>query len=133
MPHWKPALTISVVEDFTTYPENGIPPQIQPSLHLLHDSSTYLPVLFVNEFWLMTEHLIIVNETVDELPLQLTFSVTTLMRWMLTQQMQAPPPVDDAAACACASEQARRVLPSCQRALLGAKLRMHFHVARLSC
>ena len=88
MPHWKPSLTIHAVDDHTLFPEGAIPPQIQPSLRLFHESSTYLPVLFVNEFWLMSEQLVVVNQTLDELPLELTFSMTTMMRWMLTAQMQ---------------------------------------------
>uniref|UniRef100_A0A7S4JSW0 Uncharacterized protein n=1 Tax=Prymnesium polylepis TaxID=72548 RepID=A0A7S4JSW0_9EUKA len=36
----------------------------------------------------MKERLLVVNETLAELPLELSFSVTTLMRWMLTVQMQ---------------------------------------------
>jgi hypothetical protein len=102
VPHWKPALTISAVEDFTTYQEGAVPPQIQSSLQLLPESSTYLPVLFINEFWLLSEHLVAVNETINELPLELTFSITTMMRWLLTAQMQArgsPPTVPNGARC----------------------------------
>jgi len=45
-------------------------------------------VLFINEFWLMSERLVPLNDTIkDELDLELSFSVTTLMRWMLTEQM----------------------------------------------
>lgn len=49
IPHWKPALTISIVEDFTAYPPNGVPPQIRPSLKVDVASSRYMPVLFINE------------------------------------------------------------------------------------
>ena len=88
IPHWKPALTISIVEDFTAYPPGGVPPQIKPSLKVDAASGRYWPVIFCNEFWLMSERLVALNETVDwELPLELSFSVTTLMRWMLTEQM----------------------------------------------
>ena len=88
IPHWKPALTISIVEDFTAYPPGGVPPQIRPALRVDGASGRYWPVIFCNEFWLMSERLVALNETVDwELPLELSFSVTTLMRWMLTEQM----------------------------------------------
>lgn len=53
--HWKPALAISVVEDFTSYPPGSIPPQIRPSLVIDRHLNRYLPVLFINEFWLMNE------------------------------------------------------------------------------
>ena len=89
VPHWKPAMTVSIVEDFTSYPNaHAIPPQIRPSLVIDHAASRYMPVLFLNDFWLMNERLVPLNSTVDwELPLQMDFSVTTLMRWMLTEQM----------------------------------------------
>jgi len=88
VPHWKPALTISIVEDFTAYPPNGVPPQILPALRV-PEAGRYLPVIFINEFWLMSERLVPLNESLAEadLQLELSFSVTTLMRWMLTEQM----------------------------------------------
>ena len=88
IPHWKPALTFSLVEDFTAYPPHTIPPQIRSSLIIDKASSRYVPVVYVNEFWLPTERLSILNETVQgDLPLELSFYVTNLMRWMLTEQM----------------------------------------------
>lgn len=49
IPHWKPAITISVVEDFTAYSPNSVPPQIRPALKVDTERSRYLPVLFINE------------------------------------------------------------------------------------
>ena len=48
----------------------------------------YVPILFLNEFWTMNEHLIQINASTTELPLSLTFSPTSVMKWMLTSQMQ---------------------------------------------
>jgi len=89
IPHWKPALMLSVVEDFTAYPPNQIPPQIRPALKIDVAARRYLPVLYINEFWLMSERLVPLNETLNEtdLSLELNFYVTNLMRWMLTEQM----------------------------------------------
>jgi len=51
----------------------------------------YSPVVFINEFWCPRERMFALNETAGaalaELPLELEFTVTTLMRWMLTVQM----------------------------------------------
>jgi hypothetical protein len=89
IPHWKPALTISVVEDPSVYPSAAsIPPQVATSLVIHSDAGRYMPVIYINEFWIMADRYIAINETVSELPLELTFSVTSLMRWMLTEQMQ---------------------------------------------
>ena len=89
IPHFKPALTLNVVEDTSVYPSAAaIPPQVRGALDIDFASGRYYPVLYVNEFWIMEDRYVAVNETVSELPLALSFSVTTLMRWMLTEQMQ---------------------------------------------
>ncbi len=88
VPHWKPTLAISVVEDATTYTSDAIPPQVGPSLTFDAERGRYVPVIFVNEFWTMAESYVPINETVAELTLGVSFSVTTLVRWMLTAQMQ---------------------------------------------
>jgi len=119
VPHWKPALTISAVEDFTTYQEGAVPPQIQSSLQLLPESSTYLPVLFINEFWLLSEHLVAVNETINELPLELTFSITTMMRWLLTAQMQASMEAQAGLHGKDTSDELKRMLTETSPVLLG--------------
>ena len=51
VPHWKPSLIISVVEDFTVYPGlSSVPPQVLPSLQVDDATNRYLPVLFLNDF-----------------------------------------------------------------------------------
>ena len=89
IPHWKPALTIQLVEDSSVYPSAAhVPVPMRPSLIMHPSQNRYMPVIYVNEFWIMADRYIPVNETLAELPLELSFSVTTLMRWMLTEQMQ---------------------------------------------
>lgn len=86
------SVILAAVEDFTVYSKGAVPPQVLP--HLVIDAPTgkYLPVLFMNDFWCAADSLVEINETsaatLAELPLELTFSVTNLMRWMMTVQMQ---------------------------------------------
>ena len=80
VPYWQPALTVQAVEDFTAYQANGVPAQVLPSLTIDRARGKYVPVLFINEFWLMADRYILVNDTTPTLPLELTFSVTNLMR-----------------------------------------------------
>ncbi len=91
VPHWKPQMILSIVEDFSVFPPGRVPPQMLPSLVIDASRGRYQPVVFVNEFWCPRERLLALNETAGaalaELPLELTFSITTLMRWMLTEQM----------------------------------------------
>jgi hypothetical protein len=89
LPHWKPTLTISIVEDFTVYPSlAAVPPQVRPALSVNSERGHYLPVIYVNEFWVMADRYMPLNETVADVNLEMSFSVTNLMRWMLTEQMQ---------------------------------------------
>jgi len=92
VPHWKPSVILSIVEDFTVYPPGRVPPQILPALTIDRARGRYLPAVFMNDFWCPAERLIALNESsaaaLAELPLELSFTVTNLMRWMLTTQMQ---------------------------------------------
>lgn len=104
----KPNLTFHLVEDFTVFPRGSIPfpmlSRISPSFHHLiyltlfiflkdfkfvdKDNSSYLPVLFVDEFWLFQEHLISINDSVSILPLTLQYSPISLMKWQMMEQME---------------------------------------------
>eukprot|EP01118_Nematostelium_gracile_P005974 TRINITY_DN1907_c0_g1_i2.p1 TRINITY_DN1907_c0_g1~~TRINITY_DN1907_c0_g1_i2.p1 ORF type:complete len:565 (+),score=124.80 TRINITY_DN1907_c0_g1_i2:56-1750(+) len=85
--HWKPNLTLNLVDDFTVYPRGGIPPQIRQHLKF-DETGKYFPVLFVNEFWLFREDYMEINETLKELPLTLSFSPLSLMKWQMMLQME---------------------------------------------
>jgi len=92
VPHWKPQLIMSIVEDFSVYPPGRVPPQVLPALTIVPERARYLPVVFMNDFWCPSDQMVALNESsaaaIGELPLELTFTVTNLMRWMLTAQMQ---------------------------------------------
>ena len=91
VPHWKPKMILSIVEDFSVFPPGRVPPQLLPHLVVDVARGRYSPVVFINEFWCPRERMFALNETAGaalaELPLELEFTVTTLMRWMLTVQM----------------------------------------------
>jgi hypothetical protein len=48
----------------------------------------FLPVLFVDEFWLLKDQLIAINETLESLPLTLSYSPISLLRWQMMLQME---------------------------------------------
>jgi hypothetical protein len=56
---------------------------------LLVEPSTinYYPTVFFNEFWLLRDKLILINETVSELPLNLEVSPISMTKWQLFQQI----------------------------------------------
>ncbi|GMN27047.1 hypothetical protein TIFTF001_001511 [Ficus carica] len=120
--YWKPNITINLVDDFTKYPQNAVPPNIAPcildllfyisafaysclfssgggkknfdflnfrlaDLNVEPSSGNYYPTVFFNEFWLLRDKLIQLNETVTELPLNLEVSPISLTKWQLFLQI----------------------------------------------
>ncbi|GLE10055.1 hypothetical protein PINS_up022050 [Pythium insidiosum] len=91
VPMWKPSVTVNVVFDTTVYSRATVrpPPFLAPHLALDRASSTYAPVLLLNEFWLLEEHLVPLNATsaAAPLPLSLSFYALPLYKFALYTQM----------------------------------------------
>ncbi|KAF7840199.1 cleft lip and palate transmembrane protein 1-like protein [Senna tora] len=94
--YWKPNITINLVDDFTRYPKKGVPPNIAPCILLAISSfdlnvdpitENYYPTVFFNEFWLLRDKLIAINETVTELPLNLEVGPISMTKWQLFLQI----------------------------------------------
>ncbi|KAH9299229.1 hypothetical protein KI387_030911 [Taxus chinensis] len=84
---WKPNITINLVDDFTRYSRNAIPPLVAEHLHIDHLTANYFPIISFNEFWLLKDKLIQINETVDVLPLNLEVGPISMMKWQLFLQI----------------------------------------------
>ncbi|CAA7396504.1 unnamed protein product [Spirodela intermedia] len=84
---WKPNVTVNLVEDFTRYPGNAIPPNIADSLNVEPTTGNYYPTVYFNEFWLLRDKLMPLNETVTELPLYLEVGPISITKWQLFLQM----------------------------------------------
>jgi len=84
---WKPNVTLHLIDDQQKYPRGGIPPQFEPHMQIDNELSAYYPVLFFDEFWVLKEHLIIINDTLDTLPLTISYSPLSLMKWQFMLQM----------------------------------------------
>ncbi|XP_010546275.1 PREDICTED: cleft lip and palate transmembrane protein 1 homolog [Tarenaya hassleriana] len=85
--YWKPNITINLVDDFTRYSRNGVPPNIAPYLLVEPRTGNYYPTVSFNEFWLLKDKLIQINETVTELPLNLEVSPISMTKWQLFLQI----------------------------------------------
>ncbi|XP_057787308.1 uncharacterized protein LOC131004627 [Salvia miltiorrhiza] len=85
--YWKPNITINLVDDFTRYPENAVPPNIAPYMNIEPTTGNYYPTVFFNEFWLLRDKLIQINETVNELPLNLEVGPISMTKWQLFLQI----------------------------------------------
>lgn len=87
VPFWKPNVTINLVEDFTRYSKNGLPPHIADKLIIDKETGNYFPTIFYNEFWLLRDKLVAVNESVALLELNLELSPIGLTKWQLFLQI----------------------------------------------
>ncbi|KAI9215734.1 hypothetical protein POPTR_T045800v4 [Populus trichocarpa] len=85
--YWKPNVTINLVDDFTKYPHNAVPPNIAPYLNVEPTSGNYFPTLFFNEFWLLRDKFIAINDTVTELTLNLEVGPISTTKWQLFLQI----------------------------------------------
>ncbi|KAE8669529.1 Transmembrane CLPTM1 family protein isoform 2 [Hibiscus syriacus] len=85
--YWKPNITINLVEDFTQYGHNAVPPNVSPYLNIDPSNGNYYPTIFFNEFWLLRDKLIAINETVTELLLNLEVGPISMMKWQLFLQI----------------------------------------------
>jgi hypothetical protein len=83
----KPNFTIALVDHFQAYQQNAIPPQISPNLMLNAEGQQY-PIVYFEEFWLLRDKLIPMNDTVTEVPLHLTIKSQKLWWMQIQQQME---------------------------------------------
>lgn len=101
MPYWKPSMHIEPVMDFNTYAANGLPPNVKSHMQLDPSSfrpispsapvlqASFLPLLHVNDFWVLGHHLHPVNSSSKTVPLHLRVGVAPMWRWALQTQMSA--------------------------------------------
>lgn len=62
--------------------------QLAPHLVVDEEQHSYYPVVYFNEFWLLKEQLVPLNETVTELSLQLSLHDLASWKFMLYNQME---------------------------------------------
>ncbi|KAI9998150.1 hypothetical protein PInf_002484 [Phytophthora infestans] len=86
---WKPSFYVNLVLDHTTYSTRQPPPPfVSTEMDFDKEAGVYSPVLFVNEFWLLEEHLTAVNDTVTALPLEISFYPLPMYKYALYTQME---------------------------------------------
>uniref|UniRef100_A0A7S0RTS6 Cleft lip and palate transmembrane protein 1 n=1 Tax=Chlamydomonas leiostraca TaxID=1034604 RepID=A0A7S0RTS6_9CHLO len=84
----KPNLTIQVVDHFVTYARQAVPPQVLPHMQFADDGGHY-PVIYFNEFWLLRDYLVPMNESVTNVTLFLEHGAISMTWWQLQLQMEA--------------------------------------------
>ncbi|GIL76805.1 hypothetical protein Vretimale_8728 [Volvox reticuliferus] len=82
----RPNVTLQLVDYFQAHARKSVPPQISEHLRM-NSAGDYEPIVYFNDFWLLRDKLVPVNETLDNVTLHLELSYVTMTWWQLLQQM----------------------------------------------
>lgn len=69
--YWKNMMTVAMVDDFSKYTNISVPPHVAQMMEL-QDEEHYKPMIFFNEFWVLKEGMIPINETIKTVPLEVS-------------------------------------------------------------
>ncbi|CAM9138865.1 unnamed protein product [Chrysoparadoxa australica] len=86
--YWKPTLSIDLVDMYGAFQRNHIPPNLAGHITFDNTTGNYHPIVYINEFWLQLKHLVPINETVETLPLTISYNMISFMKFTLMSQMQ---------------------------------------------
>lgn len=81
--HWHPNITVNIVVDQTNWIEGTVPPKLDEYIRFVDGGRTYLPIVYINDFWNLGRDYYPINETTPELPLHITFHPITNFKWQL--------------------------------------------------
>lgn len=62
----KPNVTINFIDEFGKVPSHQIPPHLMNIIHIVPGKPLYTPHIYFNDFWLLRDYLIPLNDTVTE-------------------------------------------------------------------
>ncbi|EAN77672.1 hypothetical protein, conserved [Trypanosoma brucei brucei TREU927] len=77
--YFQPVLTLSPVVDLPS----PIPPEIRHLYAREEASGKYLPLLYINNIWVLRSHLMELNKTTAEFPLNFTIRISPITSWKL--------------------------------------------------
>ena len=85
--YWWPNVTLAIVTADTPLGTN-MPPQIMKKLLLDTTKTKYKPIFYTNDFWMLQEALIPINNTVERLDIFFTFSPMSMWKFQLYVQFE---------------------------------------------
>ncbi|PNW78427.1 hypothetical protein CHLRE_09g397900v5 [Chlamydomonas reinhardtii] len=83
----RPNITLQLVDHFQAYNRKAVPPQILDAMRFNPATGHYLPLVFFNDFWLLKDKLVPVNETLDRVDVHMELSYVSMVWWQLLGQM----------------------------------------------
>ncbi|EDV57708.1 cleft lip and palate transmembrane protein 1 homolog [Drosophila erecta] len=81
--HWHPNLTVNLVVDQTNWAQGAVPPPLDEYVNFVDGGKTYLPIVFINDYWNLQREYQPINETTPELELHLTFQPLGMFKWQM--------------------------------------------------
>uniref|UniRef100_A0A671PL08 Cleft lip and palate transmembrane protein 1 homolog n=1 Tax=Sinocyclocheilus anshuiensis TaxID=1608454 RepID=A0A671PL08_9TELE len=90
--HWHPNLTINMVDDHTAWVKGSVPPPLDQHVKFDAVSGDYYPIVYFNDYWNLQKDYYPINETLQNLPLRLTYCPLSLWRWQLYAAQSARSP-----------------------------------------
>lgn len=71
-----------------TFPSHQIPPQYKGVLQINEKTERYYPHVWFNDFWLLRDYLVLVNESLTEIPIQFSIEPLHPIKFILFVQME---------------------------------------------
>ncbi|XP_038641901.1 cleft lip and palate transmembrane protein 1 homolog [Scyliorhinus canicula] len=81
--HWHPNLTVHIVDDHTAWAMGAVPPPLDQYVRFDPVSGDYFPIIYFNDYWNLQKDYFPVNETLEKLPLRMTYCPLSLWKWQL--------------------------------------------------
>lgn len=85
---WRPSLVVRLMLDHTTYQVNGIPRDFAQGYTMIPGRHEYAPTVYFDNFWSLSSKHIQLNDTLSSLPLEISFSFVSLLKWKFQSQME---------------------------------------------
>lgn len=70
------------------YPSNQIPPQYKKVIQINQESQRYYPHVWFNDFWMLRDYLVPVNETLNEITLHFSIETLNALKFIFFVQME---------------------------------------------
>lgn len=81
--HWHNNLTINLIVDQTTWVKGSLPSPLDEYITFLPGGHTYMPIIFINDYWNMMRDYFPINTTTPVLNLTLTYQPLSLFKFQL--------------------------------------------------
>jgi len=85
---WRQKLHLHVVLDFNTYTREALPPYLYSFGQITRDGE-HKPILYINKENVLDQIFVPVNETIDQVTLELSYSAISLERFEWMKQLEA--------------------------------------------